>query len=186
MVLKLMFLSVFAVHSWHTSCETSGGTTSCGVGMQRSQTSAGCRLWTMRTVQTGFKPLVVEPTPLKNIRQNGFIFPEFRGPNSKNYLRCHHLECYGWKGGIYACGKEVPLPDLQALEKVVELCWFLQTHWFDEFGKEKTQKKREIHFGSQCKLPCFANKRRDGSYKFPKNSWCLQVTFSATWITTPW
>ena len=35
--------------------------------------------------------LVVEPTPLKNLRQNGFIFPKFRGENKK-YLSCHQLD----------------------------------------------------------------------------------------------
>ena len=31
--------------------------------------------------------LVVEPTHLKNISQIGFIFPNFRGENKKNYLK---------------------------------------------------------------------------------------------------
>ena len=34
--------------------------------------------------------LVVEPTHLKNMSQNGFIFPNFRGENEK-YLSYHHL-----------------------------------------------------------------------------------------------
>ena len=34
---------------------------------------------------------MVEPTNLKNMSQNGFIFPNFRGDNKK-YLSCHHLE----------------------------------------------------------------------------------------------
>ena len=35
--------------------------------------------------------LVVEPTHLKNISQNGFIFPKVRGEHKK-YLSCHRLE----------------------------------------------------------------------------------------------
>ena len=30
-------------------------------------------------------------THLKNVSQNGFIFPKDRGENSKKYLSCHHL-----------------------------------------------------------------------------------------------
>ena len=42
------------------------------------------------------------PTPLKKYayRQNGFIFPKFRGEN-KTYLNCHHLDIMlvGWLVG---------------------------------------------------------------------------------------
>ena len=36
-----------------------------------------------------------QPTPFeKYARQNGFIFPKFRGEHSKKYLSCHHLDDY--------------------------------------------------------------------------------------------
>ena len=43
--------------------------------------------------QGGFKEnsLVVEPTPLNNMSQNGFIFPKVRGENSQTIWNRHHL-----------------------------------------------------------------------------------------------
>ena len=43
--------------------------------------------------------LVVEPTHLNNIRQNGFIFPKFRGEHKK-YLSCHHLEIIAFRRSL--------------------------------------------------------------------------------------
>ena len=64
------------------------------------------------------------------------MLPKFRGQNSKNYLRCHHLVLLlllllvEFMHVVRKCPT-----DLQALEKD-QLCWFLQTHWSGEFGKE--------------------------------------------------
>ena len=62
--------------------------------------------WILRHLENW---LVVEPTPLKNIRQNGFIFPKFRGENQKS-LSCHQVE----NDPILPIHNQIPAPNALA------------------------------------------------------------------------